>query len=185
MSKRRLGGGLCNIEITMNTAGAAEQIQLVRNLAGSEVNVGAGTVCTLAALDNALAAGAGFIVTPVVVEEVIRECVKRGVPVFPGALTPTEVHRAWQLGATMVKLFPADCFGPSYIKMIKAPLNEVRIMPTGGISTDNIAEFRRAGAEAFGLGSPLFNSEQVAAGNWDWIQSQTERYIAAYHAAGK
>jgi 2-dehydro-3-deoxyphosphogluconate aldolase/(4S)-4-hydroxy-2-oxoglutarate aldolase len=183
--KAALRGGLCNLEITMNTHGAAEQICLVSEMAGDQANVGAGTVCTLELLEAALAAGASFIVTPVVAEDVIEVCVKRGVPVFPGAFTPTEIHRAWSLGATMVKLFPADCFGPSYVKAVKAPLNEIRIMPTGGVSLDNIAEYRQAGADAFGLGSPLFDSKQVAAENWDWITTQTERYVAAYHAAGK
>ena len=179
-----LRGGLSNLEITMNTPGAAEQIRLVSELAGTQANVGAGTVCSLATLDAALAAGASFIVTPVVAEEVIVECVKRGVPVFPGAFTPTEIHRAWSLGATLVKLFPADCFGPGYVKAVKAPLDGVKLMPTGGVSLDNITEYRRAGADAFGLGSPLFDSKQVAAENWDWITTQTERYVAAYQAAG-
>src|SRR5690606_15956996 len=112
-----LKGGLCNLEVTMNTPGAAQQINLVRNLAGKEVNVGAGTVCDLKTLDKALDAGANFIVTPVVAEDVIKKCVEDGVPVFPGALTPTEIQRCWHLGAMFIKLFPADCFGPSYVKM--------------------------------------------------------------------
>jgi 2-dehydro-3-deoxyphosphogluconate aldolase/(4S)-4-hydroxy-2-oxoglutarate aldolase len=178
-----LRGGLCNLEITMNTPGAADQIRAAGLLVGKRANVGAGTVCNLATLEAALDAGASFIVTPVVAEEVIAECVTRGVPVFAGAFTPTEIQRAWSLGATMVKLFPADCFGPSYVKAVKAPLDGVKLMPTGGVTLDNLAEYRRAGADAFGLGSPLFDSKQVAAENWDWIAAQTERFATAYREA--
>ena len=177
-----LQGGLHNLEVTMNTQGAAQQIALVRELAGDRANVGAGTVCDLKTLDKALDAGANFIVTPVVAEEVIKQCVEDGVPVFPGALTPTEIQRCWQLGARFIKLFPADCFGPSYVKMVKAPLDGVKLMPTGGVTLENLAAYRKAGADAFGLGSPLFNAEQVQAQNWKWITAQTERYIAAYRS---
>lgn len=179
-----LRGGLRNVEVTMNTPGAVEQIRLARELAAGRANVGAGTVCALPQLEAALAAGASFIVTPVVAEDVIVACARRGVPVFPGALTPTEIHRAWELGASMVKLFPADCFGPNYLKAVKAPLDGVKLMPTGGVTLENLGLYRQAGADAFGLGSPLFDSRQVAAHNWDWIAAQAERFVAAYHAAG-
>ena len=176
-------GGLVNVEITMNTAGAAELIrQTVRQL-GEHANIGAGTVCSLDDLDAALEAGATFIVTPVIVPEVIEECVGRQVPVFPGAMTPTEIHQASQLGAAMVKVFPADQLGPGYIKSVKAPLPHIRLLPTGGITVENLAEFKRAGADGFGVGSPLFDPQRVAQRDWNWVRQQAERFVEAYRAA--
>ncbi|MEK7685492.1 MAG: bifunctional 4-hydroxy-2-oxoglutarate aldolase/2-dehydro-3-deoxy-phosphogluconate aldolase [Verrucomicrobiota bacterium] len=176
-------GGLCNFEVTMNTDGAAEIIRLLCELAGDRANVGAGTVCSLASLEAALEAGAGFIVTPVVAGEVIAECVKRQVPVFPGAMSPTEIHLASQLGGTLVKVFPSDQLGPAYIKSLKAPFPNLRLMPTGGVTVETLTAYKRAGAEAFGVGSPLFDQRQIAAGNWDWVTQQARRFAEAYAAA--
>lgn len=176
-------GGLANLEVTMNTPGAAEQIRAAVGLAGSVLNIGAGTVTTLPLLDAALEAGATFIVTPVVVEPVIRRCVELKVPVFPGALTPTEILRAWDLGATMVKVFPADVFGPGYIRSVKAPCPQVKLMPTGGVNLATLTDYAAAGADAFGLGSPLFNKERLAANDWPWLRSQVQAFAQAYRAA--
>jgi 2-dehydro-3-deoxyphosphogluconate aldolase/(4S)-4-hydroxy-2-oxoglutarate aldolase len=147
-----LAGGLRNLEVTMNSAGAEDLIRLARELVGDEGNVGAGTVTTLDELHRALGAGASFIVTPVIVPDVIRACVERGVPVLPGAMTPTEILTAWRLGATMVKVFPADQLGPAHIKAVKAPFPEI----------------------------PLFDPKQAAAGNWDWFRQQAARFVTAY-----
>jgi 2-dehydro-3-deoxyphosphogluconate aldolase/(4S)-4-hydroxy-2-oxoglutarate aldolase len=178
-----LAGGLCNIEITMNSPGASELLRLTCDLVGKEMNVGAGTVCSIDELNQALDAGAGFIVTPVIVPEVIQRCVAKQIPVFPGALTPTEIHQAWNLGATMVKVFPANQFGPDYIKAIKAPLQEIRLMPTGGVTIETLAAFKQAGADAFGVGSPLFDACRVEAGDWDWVQEQASGFVEAYRKA--
>src|SRR6516225_5248313 len=115
-------GGLRNLEITMNTPGAAEQIRAACEMAGGSVNVGAGTVTDLRLLEEALAAGASFIVTPTILPALIQSCVQRGIPVLPGAFSPTEIQRAWNLGATMVKVFPADIPGPEYIAMLREGL---------------------------------------------------------------
>jgi 2-dehydro-3-deoxyphosphogluconate aldolase/(4S)-4-hydroxy-2-oxoglutarate aldolase len=178
-----LAGGLVNFEVTMNSAGAEELIRVVRELVGDRGNVGAGTVTTVAELHRALAAGASFIVTPAVIPEVIRGCVECGVPVMPGALTPTEILTAWRLGATMVKVFPADQFGPGHIRAVKAPFPEIPLMPTGGVTVETLPAFRQAGADAFGVGSPLFDPRQVAAGNWDWFRQQAVRFVEAYAAS--
>ena len=173
-------GGLCNIEVTMNTAGATDLIRFTVEAMGARGNVGAGTVTTLKALDEAMGAGASFIVTPAVVPDVIQECVKRGVPVMPGAMTPTEILTAWRLGATMVKVFPADQLGPGHIKAVKAPFPEIPLMPTGGVTVETLPAFKKAGADAFGVGGPLFDPKQVAAGNWGWFREQASRFAAAY-----
>jgi len=176
-------GGLCNIEVTMNTAGAEDLIRLTADLAGGKGNVGAGTVTTVETLDRALKAGATFIVTPAVVPDVIRACVERKVPIMPGAMTPTEILTAWRLGATMVKVFPADQLGPGHIKALKAPFPEIPLMPTGGVTVETLPLFKKAGADAFGVGGPLFDPKQVAAGNWGWFREQAARFAQAYLGA--
>jgi len=176
-------GGLCNIEVTMNTAGAEDLIRLTADLVGGKGNVGAGTVTTVETLDKALQAGATFIVTPAVVPDVIRACVERKVPIMPGAMTPTEILTAWRLGATMVKVFPADQLGPGHIKALKAPFPEIPLMPTGGVTVETLPLFKKAGADAFGVGGPLFDPKQVAAGNWGWFREQAARFAQAYLGA--
>lgn len=178
--KAACDGGLRCVEITMNTAGAAEQIRMVRALSIDGVAVGAGTVRNRRELDQAIEAGAQFIVTPIVVPDVIRACVAAGLPIFPGALTPSEIWAAWELRATAVKIFPAELGGPTYIAAVKAPLNEVRLMPTGGVTPEILPVYRKAGAEAFGVGSPLFDKTRVAARDWSWITSQAARFVEAY-----
>lgn len=178
-----LAGGLRNLEITMNTAGAEDLIRLACDLVGGSGNVGAGTVLTVGQLDRALAAGASFIVTPAVVPEVIRACVERGVPVMPGALTPTEILTAWQLGARLVKIFPADTLGPAHVKAVKAPFPEIPLMPTGGVTVATLPAFRQAGADAFGVGSPLFDAGQAAGANWDWFRERAQQFADAYAGA--
>jgi 2-dehydro-3-deoxyphosphogluconate aldolase/(4S)-4-hydroxy-2-oxoglutarate aldolase len=175
-----LAGGLRNLEVTMNTPGAAELIQLTCKLVGHQGNVGAGTVTTLEELEQALAAGASFIVTPAVLPEVIEACVKRKVPVMPGAMTPTEVLTAWRLGAKIVKIFPADQLGPGHLKALKAPFPQIPLMPTGGVTVETLPEFKRAGADAFGVGGSMFDPKQVAAGNWDFFRERAARFVRAY-----
>ncbi len=179
-----LAGGLRNLEITMNSAGAEDLIRLACELVGDRGNVGAGTVTTVAELDRALAAGAAFVVTPAVVPEVIRACVERAVPVMPGAMTPTEILTAWRLGATLVKVFPADQLGPAHIRAVKAPFPEIPLMPTGGVTVETLPAFQQAGADAFGVGSPLFDSKRAAAGDWEWFTRQAARFVTAYRAGG-
>ncbi len=178
-----IAGGLRNIEITMNSEGAEELISRACTLVGDQANVGAGTVTSIPLLERALTAGASFIVTPTLVPEVIEACVLRGIPVMPGALSPTEIAEAWDLGATIVKLFPAEALGPGYIKAVKAPLPHIPLMPTGGVSVATLQDFKRAGADAFGVGSPLFDPKQVAAENWDWFRIQAERFAQAFKQA--
>lgn len=176
-------GGLRNFEITMNSPGAEDLIRRVREIVGPGVNVGAGTVVTMTALKGALRAGAGFIVTPVVLPEVVRACVERKIPVFPGAMTPTEILQAWHLGATLVKVFPADRLGPEYIRAVRGPFPEIPLMPTGGITVETLREFKRAGAAAFGVGGPLFDRTQAQAHNWNWFRQQAARFAKAFEEA--
>ncbi len=168
--------GLTTIEITMNTKGAAEIISFIRS-AHPLINTGAGTVCTEEDLKQALEAGAQFIVTPIVDKRVIRSCVKKEVPVFAGALTPTEIYRAWSLGASMVKVFPAKTMGAAYIKDVKAPLDKVKLLPTGGIGLDDIETYRKAGADGFGIGSPLFAKYLIEEKNWNGLMEHFRMFV--------
>ena len=176
-------GGFRNLEITMDSKGAPDLIRAGRQAAPPGVRIGAGTVRGLEDLRAALDAGAEFIVTPVLVEDVIRRCRSDGVFIVPGAFTPTEIHRAWDLGADLVKLFPADQLGPAYVRSVKGPLPEVKLCPTGGITVESIAAYRLAGAEAFGIGGQLFQKPRVEAGDWEGIEREARRYVEAWRAS--
>lgn len=147
------------VEVTLTTPGACEAIREIRaarlGTAAGELPVGAGTVLTVADVAASVEAGAGFLVTPGVVPEVVAEAAMLGVPVICGAFTATEVLTAWRLGATAVKLFPASVGGPGYLAALRAPLPDVPFVATGGIGLREAPEYLRAGALALGLGSPL------------------------------
>ncbi len=175
-----LAGGLTNLEITLNTEGAAEQIRVAVETAGGRMNIGAGTVTSRERLVGAIEAGATFIVTPAVIPEVIAHCRELDLPVVPGAFTPTEVWQAWDSGATMVKLFPADLGGPNYVKALKGPYPEIKLMATGGVTLESLKNYLEVGVEGFGLGGPLFRKEKIEAGDWDWIAEQVRRHREVY-----
>jgi 2-dehydro-3-deoxyphosphogluconate aldolase/(4S)-4-hydroxy-2-oxoglutarate aldolase len=168
--------GLTTLEITMNTGDAPKIIQSLC-LQYPELNIGAGTVLELADLQKALDAGASFIVTPVLNEEVIAYCVKNEVPVFPGAFTPTEVYKAWKYGASAVKVFPASQFGPSYLKELKAPLNAINLLPTGGITLNNMETFFKAGATGLGMGSTLFDKNLLSKKDFAQLYLRFEKVV--------
>ena len=161
LSKTFIETGIDTVEITMNTPNAVKLIQKLIAISDNKLSVGAGTVLSLEDLDNALYAGSEFIVTPVVNTEVIRACVDKGVQVFPGALTPTEVWQAWNAGATMVKVFPASVFGPAYFKELRGPLDKVKLMAVGGVKPQNIKEFFSCGASAVAVGGSIFSKERL------------------------
>lgn len=163
--------GLTTVEITMNTPGATDMIRYALENEHYGLNIGAGTVCTKDDLDAALDAGAQFIVTPVLSKKVVKSCVKKGVPVFPGAYTPTEIFNAWSLGASMVKIYPATALGPGYIKDLKAPMNQLKLLPTGGVSLENMEAFLKAGANGLGIGGQLFDKKLIQDKNWDGLKA--------------
>ena len=153
--------GFTTIEITLNTPEALSVISSLANQYNGELNVGAGTVCSLDDLAAAVNAGANFIVTPIFKAEVVKKCVSMEVPIFPGAFSPTEIYEAWELGASMVKLYPASVVGPAYVSAVLAPLNKVKLMPTGGIHLSNMLAFMKAGATSLGIGSELFDKKII------------------------
>jgi 2-dehydro-3-deoxyphosphogluconate aldolase/(4S)-4-hydroxy-2-oxoglutarate aldolase len=148
-----INGGVTAMEITMNSDDALNGIEILADHFGEQIILGAGTVLTADEVNQAVDAGARFIVAPDTDEAVIAESKKRGVAVIPGAYTPSEIKRAYQLGADIVKVFPAQT--PAYIKAVRAPLNHIPLMATGGVSMENAREFIEAGAHSLGLGSAL------------------------------
>ncbi|WP_138990344.1 bifunctional 4-hydroxy-2-oxoglutarate aldolase/2-dehydro-3-deoxy-phosphogluconate aldolase [Larkinella sp. C7] len=169
--------GLTTIEITMNTAGAEDLIRYAVAQEQAGLNIGAGTVCTEPELERALAAGAQFIVTPIINENVIRTCVARNIPIFPGAFTPSEIYKAWSLGASMVKVFPAASLGYSYLKEVKGPLNQIKLVPTGGVSLANMTDFLKAGADGLGIGGQIFDTKLIQQKNWDGLQQHFMQFV--------
>jgi len=173
--------GLTNLEITLNSPGAPELISELAGRFKNKINIGAGTVCTSEELEMALSAGAVFIVTPVVNEEIIQKCVSMAIPVFPGAYTPTEIYRAHVLGAAMIKVFPASALGPAYIRELSGPFPHFKLLPTGGISLENMDDFIKAGAKGLGIGSHLFPANIIQQERWDDLR-QIFAKVRGYYA---
>lgn len=174
-----LAGGISAVEFTMSTPGAADMIKIASAQFGPDVLLGAGTVLDPETARVAILAGAQFVVTPALNFDTIELCRRYGKPVIPGAFTPTEMLTAWEAGADMVKVFPADSLGPGYIKAVLAPLPQLRLVPTGGVSADNAAQYLKAGATALGVGGKLVDKAAVARGDWAAITAEAERLVAA------
>ena len=160
--------GFTTLEITLNSENVCEIISRLSE-DNPDMNIGAGTVCTMADLKKALDAGASFIVTPVLDKEVVNQCTKENIPIFPGAYTPLEIYTADKLGATAVKIFPATQLGPGYVKDVLAPLPHLKLLPTGGVSVDNIASFFKVGAIGVGMGSSLFDKTLITSKDYDGL----------------
>ncbi|MGN9757288.1 bifunctional 4-hydroxy-2-oxoglutarate aldolase/2-dehydro-3-deoxy-phosphogluconate aldolase [Streptomyces sp. SD31] len=148
-------GGVACLEVTLTTAGALDALTRIRAELGPGVAIGAGTVITGAQARDALAAGAEFLVAPVVDTAVVRHAADRGIPCYPGAWTPTEVSQAWQAGAAAVKLFPASTGGIGHLRQLRAPLPDIPLVAVGGVGIDKARDYLDAGACAVGIGSPL------------------------------
>ena len=176
-------GGLTSIELTMTTPGA---IRLLEKASAElpDFLFGLGTVLDAETARAGILAGAKFIVTPALRPEVITLCRRYSVPVFCGALTPTEILTAWEAGADAAKIFPAEFFGPAYIKSVKAPLPQVEMVPTGGVNESNVGEFLKAGAFATAAGSSLVEAKAFKERNWAAITAKARAFAAAAQAAG-
>ncbi|MGL4462411.1 MAG: bifunctional 4-hydroxy-2-oxoglutarate aldolase/2-dehydro-3-deoxy-phosphogluconate aldolase, partial [Planctomycetia bacterium] len=158
-------GGVPVLEITLTVPDALDVIRAVRKALGDRVLLGAGTVLDSETARAAILAGAEFIVGPNVSLPVIELCRRYDKMVMPGAFTPTEIVTAWQAGADVVKVFPAEIGGPAYFKALAGPLPQIRLMPTGGVDLNTAGEFLKAGACALGLGSALVDKKAVADGD--------------------
>lgn len=176
-------GGIAAIEFTMTTPGALRVIEEVAAAGDERVVWGAGTVLDPETCRAAILAGARFIVSPTLNPKVIEVCRRYSVIAVPGAFTPTEILTAWEMGADIVKVFPATALGPQYFKDVLAPLPQVRLLPTGGVSLENAGDFVRAGAVAVAVGGNLVRADDVAAGRFDALRERAAKYVAAVRAA--
>lgn len=180
ITETAVASGLKTIEIAMNTPDVEKLIKLMVKIADGRLTVGAGTVLTKELYKRAVDNGATFIVMPTFVKEIVEECVKRTVPVFPGAFTPQEIYNAWSGGATMVKVFPAKFFGPDYIKEVRGPFGEIEILACGGVSAGNIKSFFAAGASAVAFGESVFKKEWIAEKKFDLIGAEIKGLIKEF-----
>lgn len=177
-------GGIDVLEITMTVPGAVRVIEQVCERYAADAVIGAGTVLDPETARQCILAGARFIVSPSTNLDTIALCRRYSVPVMPGALTPTEVVTAWQAGADMVKIFPCSALGgASYLKALKAPLPQIELIPTGGVSLDNAAEFLAAGAAALGIGADLVDLNALREGRSAHITQRAARYREAVSLA--
>ncbi|HKS83552.1 MAG TPA: bifunctional 4-hydroxy-2-oxoglutarate aldolase/2-dehydro-3-deoxy-phosphogluconate aldolase [Candidatus Acidoferrales bacterium] len=171
-------GGIPVLEITMTVPGALDIIRELSLECGNEVLIGAGTVMDPDAARDCIAAGARFIVSPSLNLATIEFCKKEGVVLMPGALTPTEIVTAWTAGADFVKVFPAGTAGgPAYIRSLKAPLPEIKLVPTGGVTLANAASYIEAGAEAVGVGGELVNLQALREGKDEEITERARQLL--------
>jgi 2-dehydro-3-deoxyphosphogluconate aldolase / (4S)-4-hydroxy-2-oxoglutarate aldolase len=169
-------GGLRFLEITLNTQDSFHLIKKATEQ-HSELSIGAGTVLCKEDAKKAFDSGAQFIVAPDFEEEVAAFCAENKLAYFPGALTPTEIQRAWKSGATMVKVFPASQMGPDYFKQVKGPFNKVKLMAVGGVNPGNIKKYLGAGADAVALGSSIYSVERMENGRFADIQKDIEEFM--------
>ncbi|MBM3335148.1 bifunctional 4-hydroxy-2-oxoglutarate aldolase/2-dehydro-3-deoxy-phosphogluconate aldolase [Candidatus Sumerlaeota bacterium] len=170
-------GGVTCVEITMTTPNALEVIHAAVGHLGDRACIGVGTVLDSETARAAILAGAEFVVSPILDEEVIRTAHRYSKPVVPGAFTPTEIVRAWEAGADVVKVFPASVGGPSYFRALKGPLPHIKLTPTGGVNLTTAAEFIRAGAEFLAVGGELVTKEDIAGGNYESLRDRAGQYV--------
>lgn len=171
-------GGVSVLEITMTVPGAVRVIEEVARRYESDAVVGAGTVLDAETARLCILAGARFIVSPALDLETIACCRRYGIVVLPGAMTPTEVLAAWKAGADLVKVFPAGSLGgASFIKNLKAPLPQIELVPTGGVSLKTAADFIKAGAAALGIGTDLVDTTALRNGNAGVITERARQFV--------
>jgi 2-dehydro-3-deoxyphosphogluconate aldolase/(4S)-4-hydroxy-2-oxoglutarate aldolase len=176
-------GGVTVAEITLTVPDALDVLRQVRRALGDRLLLGAGTVLDPETGRAALLAGAEYLVAPTLNLDVIRLCRRYDKLVMPGAFTPTEILTAWEAGADIVKVFPADVVGPAFFKALRGPLPQVRLMPTGGVDLNTAADFLKAGACCLGVGSQLVEPQAVAARDFDRLRSLAAQYVAAVRQA--
>jgi 2-dehydro-3-deoxyphosphogluconate aldolase/(4S)-4-hydroxy-2-oxoglutarate aldolase len=179
VAKALFQGGITVMEVTLNTPGALAMIRKLQQDFGKTMYIGAGTVLDLEDARNAVEAGAGFLVTPNIDVEVIQYASEIGIPIYPGAMTPTEIVKAWKAGATAVKIFPSASLGITYIKELMGPLNHIPLIAVGGVNEANIAEFLRIGCYGLGIGGSLINLKEIEAGNYGWITEKAANLLQA------
>ncbi|MFH0992460.1 MAG: bifunctional 4-hydroxy-2-oxoglutarate aldolase/2-dehydro-3-deoxy-phosphogluconate aldolase [bacterium] len=170
-------GGIKSIEITMTVPGAVEIIREISKSISTDVLIGAGTVVDKDTAKAVIDAGAAFVVGPILNLEVLQYCHDRDIAVMPGCFSPTEIFTAWKAGADIVKVFPATVLGPRYFREVRAPFPELRLMPTGGVSIDNVGDWIAAGAVAVGVGSDLLDKKAIDEERYEVLTERASRMV--------
>lgn len=177
-------GGIRAIEFTLTNPDAVKVINAIVQEVDDSVTIGAGSVISAAQVRAVAEAGAQFIVSPVCKREVIDACLELDLPSMPGAFTPSEIQQAWEWGASVVKVFPANHLGSRYLKDVLAPLPHLRLMPTGGVNLENLRDWLANGAFGLGVGSSLINNAALATGDWGRLEATARRYVERLEGAG-
>src|SRR5215475_5087644 len=183
LSEALIAGGVIAIEITMTTPNAIEAIRDARQKLGERALIGVGTVLTEKICRDAIEAGAEFVVTPICRTEFVAIARAAERPIMLGAYTPTEAQMAHEAGADFIKIFPADTLGPRYIKALRAPLPHLKIVPTGGVDVNNVADFFKAGCAAVGVGGSMVTAKLLQAGDWAGLAKLAEQFVKAARSA--
>jgi len=170
--------GIHFFEVTLNSPDAIESIKLLRTRLGSEVCIGAGTVLTAEQVKEVSEAGGTYIISPNLNEDVVKMTKKLGMYAIPGAFTPTEIVRAREVGADIVKVFPINAVGAEYIRQLRGPLDDIPIMSTGGIKLEMVEDLFKAGTDAIGMGVHLLGKEWVETKNWYELQVSANRFLS-------
>ncbi|WP_040952799.1 bifunctional 4-hydroxy-2-oxoglutarate aldolase/2-dehydro-3-deoxy-phosphogluconate aldolase [Gorillibacterium massiliense] len=182
LAEALLEGGVTVMEVTMNTKNAPSMIAGLQKEFGGQMYIGAGTVLNTEDAKRAREAGADFFVMPHADEDVIQFALHDDLPVFPGAMTPTEVYKAWQTGATAVKIFPSTGLGPAYIKEIRGPFGMIPIIAVGGVTEHNIVDYLQAGCFAVGIGGSVIHQEEIRQGQFDKITGRARTLTTVVQA---
>jgi 2-dehydro-3-deoxyphosphogluconate aldolase / (4S)-4-hydroxy-2-oxoglutarate aldolase len=186
LSKALLAGGVIAQEFTLSNPKALDVLGEVKtalsDFSNSQATIGLGSVRNVDEAHAAIKAGAQFVVTPITKLDVIEVCKEAGVPVMPGAFTPTEIAMAHDAGADVVKVFPARTLGAGYIKDVLAPMPYLQLMPTGGVDLENMANFFKAGAVSVGVGGNLLDKKAIESGDWEKVSSIARQYAEAAKA---
>lgn len=177
------GGGVKSMEITMTVPGAIDIIRELSKTVPADVLIGAGTVVDEETAEKVIDAGATFVVGPVLNLGIVSLCAKRGIAVMPGCYTPTEVFAGWRAGADIIKVFPATSLGPKYFKDLRGPFPDIRLMPTGGVTIDNVGEWINAGACAVGIGSDLLDKKAIDEERYEILTERAARMMHNFKAA--
>lgn len=172
-----VAGGIRAIEFTLTNPQATETIAAMRSRIDEGIVIGAGSVINAEQVRAVADAGAQFVVSPITKREILDACAEANLPAMPGAFSPSEIQQAWEWGAAVVKVFPANNLERRFIKDVLAPLPHLRLMPTGGVSLDNLREYLDMGAFALGVGSSLINNQAVANRDWDALRENARRYV--------
>lgn len=175
--------GVVFVEATLNSDGALGMISRWREQYGDRMRIGAGTVLDVNMAKEAVSAGAEYLIAPNLDEAVVNYAREQSIDVYPGAMTPSEIVRAWNAGATAVKIFPMASMGLAYLREIRAPLSHIPMIATGGVRLDNINQFIQAGATAVGLGGSIVNMDLVKEGRFDEIERNAALLVQAARRA--